>query len=78
MVSLLKCTHDIKRTVHTYIVLETFYWKLIYKKYKVYYRKRRDKMFDKAAVLIFEVLTIVTVIVVVVGLPLGEMLVKKE
>lgn len=35
-------------------------------------------MFDKAAVLIFEVLTIVTVIVVVVGLPLGEMLVKKE
>jgi len=41
-------------------------------------KRRRDTMFDQVAYFIFEALVILTVLVVVVGIPLGDTLLRKK
>jgi len=59
-------------------------FQLIYGKLKVYrviYMKngrRRDTMFDNVAVTILQSLLVVTILFVVIGIPLGDVLFKKK
>ena len=74
-------TTNIKRTAYipcndvNYIIKSTH---TNFSEYEVgIVKRRRDTMFDQAAYFIFRALLILTVLVVVVGIPLGETLIRK-
>lgn len=53
-------------------------WILTEFKVGIIKKRRRDTMFDQVAYFIFRALVILTVLVVVFGIPLGDTLIRKK